>query len=90
MATTMTEAVKKTFVGTTIEPELSQEVRATFDRHSIQDEATGERYMTEKEFVDAIAPVHEDYVSFHKRPPASVEKYPTASLGNIKLTGFRS
>lgn len=60
---TVTETVKQTFVGTTIEPELSLEVRATFDRHSIQDDATGERYMTEQEFVDAIAPVNEDYVS---------------------------
>lgn len=64
----MTEAVKQTFVGTTIEPELSQEVRATFDRHSIQDAATGERYMTQKEFVEAIAPVNEDYVSFNMLP----------------------
>lgn len=71
---TVTEAVKQTFVGTTIEPELSQEVRATFDRHSIQDDATGEKYMTEKEFVNAIAPVNEDYVSFKMRPPASVGK----------------
>lgn len=68
----MTEAVKETLVGVTIEPELSQEVRAAFDRHSIQDDATGEKYMTEKEFVDAIAPVHEDYVSFNMRPAASI------------------
>ena len=60
---TVTEAVKETLVGITIEPELSQEVRATFDRYSIQDEETGERYMTEKEFVNAIAPINEDYVS---------------------------
>ena len=69
---TVTDAVKKTLVGTTIEPELSQEVRATFDRHSIQDDATGERYMTEKEFVDAIAPVHENYVSFNMHSSARV------------------
>lgn len=60
---TVTEAVKETLVGTTIEPELSQEIRATFDRNSRQDEASKEAYMTEEEFVNAIAPVNEDYVS---------------------------
>lgn len=69
---TVTEAVKQSFVGTTAEPELSLEVRATFDRHSVQDDATGERYLTEKEFVNAIAPVNEDYVSLRLRSPASV------------------
>lgn len=73
---TVTEAVKQTFVGTTIESELSQEVRATFDRHSIQDDATGERYMTEQEFVNAIAPVNEDYVSLKLRSPAGAGNIP--------------
>jgi solute carrier family 25 (mitochondrial aspartate/glutamate transporter), member 12/13 len=61
----LTEVVKETLVGTTDEPDLAKEVRAAFDRHAIQDEATGEPYMTEREFVDAIAPAHEDYVSSH-------------------------
>jgi solute carrier family 25 aspartate/glutamate transporter 12/13 len=60
---TVTEAVKETLVGTTINVEPSQEVRATFDRHSIRDDVSGENYMTEKEFVNAIAPLHENYVS---------------------------
>ena len=60
---TVKEAVKETLVGTTREPELSQEIRATFDRNSRQDEASGESYMTEEEFVNAIAPANEDYVS---------------------------
>lgn len=61
---TVTETVKETLVGITIEPELSDEIRATFERYSVQDEVTGESYMTEKEFVNAIAPVNEDYVGF--------------------------
>ncbi len=60
---TVTEAVKETLVGTTINVEPSQEVRVTFDRHSIRDDVSGENYMTEKEFVNAIAPLHENYVS---------------------------
>lgn len=61
---TVTEAVKETLVGTTREPELSSQTKATFDRNSRQDDENGELYMTETEFVDAIAPATEDYVSF--------------------------
>lgn len=66
---TVTEAIKETLVGTTREPELTQEIRATFDRHARQDEATGEFYMDKNEFVEAIAPTNEDYVSFTKPGP---------------------
>lgn len=66
---TVTEALKETLVGTTREPELTQEIRATFDRHARKDEATGEFYMERDEFVDAIAPKNEDYVSFFSLSP---------------------
>lgn len=59
---TVKEVVKESLVGTTREPELSQEIRATFNRNSRVDEASGERYMTKEEFVNAIAPIDEDYV----------------------------
>ncbi len=42
---------------------LSSQSKATFETHSRKDEATGESYMTEEDFVDAIAPIGEDYVS---------------------------
>jgi solute carrier family 25 aspartate/glutamate transporter 12/13 len=59
------EAVKESLVGTTIEePGLSKQIRANFLRHARKDEETGELYMTESDFVEAIAPKHEDYVSF--------------------------
>ena len=61
--TTVTEAVKETLIGTTIEPELSQEIRAAFSRSARQDEISGEDYMTEEDFVNAIVPANEDYVS---------------------------
>ena len=60
---TVQGAVKESLLGTTREPELSTQTRATFDRHAKKDEASGEYYMTEHEFVDAIAPENEDYVS---------------------------
>ena len=57
------EAVKESLLGTTREPELSTQTRAAFDRNAKKDEATGEYYLTEVEFVDAVAPEGEDYVS---------------------------
>lgn len=66
--TTVKEQVKQSLVGTVIEPSLSTDAQATFERHAKKDESTGESYMTEDEFVDAIAPDSEDYVS----DPASI------------------
>ena len=62
MATVQAQ-VKESLLGTTREPELSTQTRQTFDRHAKTDDATGEYFMTEHEFVDAIAPETEDYVS---------------------------
>ena len=59
---TVKEAVKEGLLGTTREPQLSQQAKATFDKHARQD-ASEEPYMTEEEFVNAIAPPNEDYVS---------------------------
>lgn len=61
MATAKT-AIKESLLGITVEPELSTQTKATFDRNARQDEATGEKYMTEEDFVNAIAPDSEDYV----------------------------
>ena len=61
---TVKEAVKESLVGTTREPQLSQQARATFDRNARQDEGVEEPYMTEIEFVNAIAPPTENYVSY--------------------------
>ncbi|KAI9798340.1 MAG: mitochondrial aspartate-glutamate transporter agc1 [Candelina submexicana] len=58
---TVKGAVKETLLGTTREPQLSQQAKATFDAHAVKDEKTDEMYMTEESFVDAIAPKNEDY-----------------------------
>lgn len=63
--TSVKEAVKESLVGATVdEPNLSRQVKANFLRHARKDAETGELYMTEPDFVEAIAPKHEDYVSF--------------------------
>ncbi|KAE9962508.1 hypothetical protein BLS_000246 [Venturia inaequalis] len=58
---TVTEKVSEALVGAVTEPELSEQNRLEFLKHAIKDEATGEYYMTEHEFVEAIAPAAEDY-----------------------------
>ena len=58
---TVKEAVKESLIGTSVEPLLSQQSRATFEKYARQDE-DGEYFMTEDDFVNAIAPESEDYV----------------------------
>lgn len=55
------ETLKASLVGTAEEPQLSQQVKAHFLQHARKDENTGELYMTEEDFIDAIAPRDEDY-----------------------------
>ena len=70
-------------MGTTIEPQLSHQFKATFDRHARQPDIEGaEPYMTEDDFVNAIAPKDEDYVGVFRIhvPPCS------HLIGMVKLT----
>ena len=55
-------AIKQTLLGTESEPDVSLQTRVTFDRNARKDEETGEKYMTEDDFVDAIAPSTENFV----------------------------
>lgn len=59
---TVKEAVKESLLGTSQEPELSQQVRARFMQYAKPDE-NGDPYMEEEDFVNAIAPEGEDYVN---------------------------
>ena len=59
----VTEQVGEVLLGTTEEPQLSQLTRAAFMKHAQKDEATGEYFLTEDQFIDAVAPESEDYVS---------------------------
>lgn len=66
---TAKEVVKDTLLGVE-EPDiqLSAQTRATFEKNARKDEQTGELLMGEEEFVNAVAPTGEDYVShkFHR------------------------
>lgn len=68
---TVKAAVKESLLGTEKEPDLSLQTKASFDLNASQDEATGERFMTEEDFVNAIAPNNENYVS-SREPPVDV------------------
>lgn len=59
------EVVKETLLGTdqTQDVKLSAQSKATFDKNARKDAQTGELYMAEEDFINAIAPVGEDYVS---------------------------
>ncbi|KAK0269873.1 mitochondrial aspartate-glutamate transporter agc1 [Friedmanniomyces endolithicus] len=57
---TVVDQVKETLVGTETGVGLSAQTRSDFLHNAIKDEE-GELYMSEKEFVDAIAPEGEDY-----------------------------
>ena len=59
---TVAEAVKKSLVGKEAPPELSSESRLGFMKNAKRGE-DGELYMDEEAFIDAIAPMGEDYVS---------------------------
>ncbi|KZF25004.1 putative mitochondrial carrier protein [Xylona heveae TC161] len=58
---TTKETVRESLLGSRATPQLSRQARATFERHAKKDKETGELYMTEDDFVDAIAPRGEDY-----------------------------
>jgi solute carrier family 25 aspartate/glutamate transporter 12/13 len=62
-ATTVKEVVKESLLGTEETPNLSAQTRATFQYHARKDAETGELIMGEEQFINAIAPKNEDYVS---------------------------
>ncbi len=55
-------AIKESLLGTERNPELSTQTKSTFDRNARQDESSDEAYMTEDDFINAIAPEGESYV----------------------------
>lgn len=84
VAAKVKESVKGTLLGTEEPAQLSAHTQATFIKHAHHDEAAGELVMTEPEFVDAIAPEKEDYVSLHppRTPPPPHQLPGYASLAS--------
>ena len=61
---TVKEAVKETLVGSQEPEPLSAQTKARFTRHAVKDAESGDLYLGPDEFINAVAPPHEDYVSF--------------------------
>lgn len=57
------EAVKQSLVGSSDELQLSHQIKANFHHYARKDNQSGELYMLEDDFINAIAPKDEDYVS---------------------------
>jgi solute carrier family 25 aspartate/glutamate transporter 12/13 len=57
--------VKEKLLGTdqAEEVKLSAQSKTTFEKNARRDEETGELFMNQEDFINAIAPVGEDYVS---------------------------
>jgi hypothetical protein len=91
------EAVKETLVGTTDEAtQLSAQTKARFLSKAVKDDSTGELYLGPSEFIDAVAPNSEDYVSVSCYSDAFLRSFllllcalappPAASGGAISLS----
>ncbi|KAK0123686.1 mitochondrial aspartate-glutamate transporter agc1 [Cadophora gregata] len=58
---TAKEVVKEALLGTEVHAQLSAQSKDIFDKNAKKDESTGELYMGEEEFINAVAPPKEDY-----------------------------
>jgi solute carrier family 25 aspartate/glutamate transporter 12/13 len=70
--TTVKAAVKESLIGSQEPTQLSVHMKARFNSHAVKDAETGELFMGPDEFINAIAPPNEDYVSISlaQIPPA--------------------
>jgi hypothetical protein len=62
MGTVKTQ-VLETLMGTTESPELSKQMRSDFMKYAVKDAESDEWFLGENEFINAVAPPSEDYVS---------------------------
>ena len=60
---TVKEQVGEVLLGTSEAPQLSHQTRAIFMKHCRTDQETGEHYLDENAFIEAVAPESEDYVN---------------------------
>ncbi|KAK4698090.1 hypothetical protein P7C71_g56, partial [Lecanoromycetidae sp. Uapishka_2] len=75
-------AIKESLLGTDRAPELSTQTKSTFDRFARQDESSEEAYMTEEDFVNAIAPESENYIA-DRRKNGRISLQDWASFDNL-------
>ena len=63
--TKVKDVVKETLLGAEVvqDVKITAQSKATFEKNARSDAESGELYMSEEDFVNAVAPVGEDYVS---------------------------
>ena len=85
-------AVKESLLRTTRESELSTQTKATFDRNARQDNKNEELFMTEEDFINAIAPKSENYVSLWSCLvlPVRVKDYVLTAFGSTAQNKTRA
>lgn len=76
---TVAETVRESLIGTSQPEQLSPSSRTSFLKHARRDEGTDDLYMGEEEFVNAIAPPEQNYVSL-----ASVNAPPISHLFTLE------
>lgn len=62
-AVAVKEAVKETLIGSQEPVQASGQAKARFNKNAAKDPQTGELFMGPDEFINAVAPADEDYVS---------------------------
>lgn len=80
------EAVKETLVGSEEGTHISAQTRAHFLSKAVKDAETGELYLGNEEFVDAVAPKNEDFVSVLLRELEGRETLPSGA-GDPAISG---
>lgn len=84
------EAVKETLVGVEEPVQVSAQSKARFSQNAVKDPQSGELVMGPDEFINAVAPANEDYVSCFPPRPASLRTRLPQSLGLHPLRQFVS
>jgi hypothetical protein len=62
-AVAVKEAVKETLMGSEEPVQVSAQTKARFNSNAVKDPESGELFMGHEEFINAVAPSDEDYVS---------------------------
>jgi len=64
--TAVKEAVKESLIGSEETVQWSSHIKLRFNSKAVKDPGSGQLFMGPEEFIDAIAPPDEDYVSPHE------------------------
>lgn len=73
--TAVKEAVKESLIGVEEPAQASTQTKARFNQNAVKDATTGDLFLGEEEFINAVAPLTEDYVSIFTCGGAPVSEH---------------